>query len=139
MITVEQATAIALQRLNNPEPEDKDPDNPNYDPGEIAITKIMSRPYGWIFLYQTKEFIDTGNGVAALFGSIPLIVEKTGENDYMYLPIPMKNPGLSDELLYFDIIYMIRVYDYCRIVLGKSNHNVPDVENMTIPDNFSGD
>ena len=48
-------------------------DNKDY---ELIIDLWMEKPYGWIFEYQTKEYIETGNVSAAVAGNAPILFEK---------------------------------------------------------------
>lgn len=36
----------------------------------------IEREVGWIFFYQTREFVETGNWSSALAGNAPLIVNR---------------------------------------------------------------
>lgn len=36
----------------------------------------MDRPYGWVFFYQSKRFIETGERMAQLVGNAPIIVNR---------------------------------------------------------------
>lgn len=40
----------------------------------------IERSYGWIFFYQTKRFIETGNFIYALGGNGPVVVEHSTGN-----------------------------------------------------------
>ena len=49
---------------------------------ELAIldNETIEKEYGWVFFYQTKEYLKTGNILDALVGNAPYIVNKyTGE------------------------------------------------------------
>ena len=46
----------------------------------IIDDETIEKEYGWVFFYQTKEYLKTGNIVDALVGNAPYIVNKyTGE------------------------------------------------------------
>ena len=42
----------------------------------IVREATIAKPYGWIFFYQSKEFLDTGNCSALLVGNAPVIVNR---------------------------------------------------------------
>jgi len=49
---------------------------------ELAIvdSETIEKEYGWVFFYQTKEYLKSANIVDALVGNAPFIVNKyTGE------------------------------------------------------------
>lgn len=41
----------------------------------IVDKDTMERAYGWVFFYQTKLFVETGNFMYALGGNGPVVVE----------------------------------------------------------------
>lgn len=45
--------------------------------GEARIVReaTIAKPYGWIFFYQSKDFLDTGNPSAQLVGNAPIVVD----------------------------------------------------------------
>ncbi len=69
MITQEQAEAVARQVINEP-----DPYWPDRSPH--VITKIEPHRLGWLFYYQSEEFIRTGNPSAMLAGNGPVLVSR---------------------------------------------------------------
>lgn len=42
----------------------------------IVDNEIIERDFGWVFFYNSKEFLETGNLSFALVGNAPLIVDK---------------------------------------------------------------
>jgi hypothetical protein len=46
--------------------------------GQARIVRecTLAKPYGWIFFYQSKEFLDGGNASASLAGNAPIIVDR---------------------------------------------------------------
>ena len=46
--------------------------------GEERIVReaTIAKPYGWIFFYQSAEFLDDGNPSAQLVGNAPIIVNR---------------------------------------------------------------
>ncbi len=67
MLTMEEAKKIALAELNKR-------DRPE---GEIVVLDeyTLAKPYGWVFLYNTRKYMETDNFLFALGGNGPLIVE----------------------------------------------------------------
>lgn len=52
------------------------------EPGGIALLPscTIEKPYGWVFSYNSREYVETGNLMSALCGHGPvLIVSATGE------------------------------------------------------------
>ena len=41
---------------------------------DLAITRVVTRPYGWAFAYQPKMFLESGNSDDSLVGPGPLLV-----------------------------------------------------------------
>ncbi|MGJ4931623.1 YrhB domain-containing protein [Bradyrhizobium sp. HKCCYLS2038] len=46
--------------------------------GQARIQRelTMAKPYGWIFFYQSNEYLDEGNLSAQLAGNAPIIVDR---------------------------------------------------------------
>jgi hypothetical protein len=46
--------------------------------GQARIVRedTIAKPYGWIFFYQSKEFLDHGTLSALLAGNAPIIVDR---------------------------------------------------------------
>ena len=75
MLTRRDAEQLVYARINA---EDTDAEQTV----ELAIIddETIEKEYGWIFFYQTKEYLCTGNALDALVGNAPYIVDKfTGE------------------------------------------------------------
>jgi hypothetical protein len=70
MIDKETARKLAYKYLNSTNPHVKD---------EIIIRDeyTIEKEYGWIFRYNTKTYIETGDYGKSLIGGGPLIVEKS--------------------------------------------------------------
>lgn len=68
MITADQAMTIARQALAAW----------NSDELEVVIREEMteSHPVGWVFFYNSRRFLDTGDCNQALAGNVPLIVTR---------------------------------------------------------------
>ena len=43
---------------------------------EIIDSATLERPFGWVFFYQSKEFLLTGGSHTQLAGNAPLIVNQ---------------------------------------------------------------
>jgi hypothetical protein len=43
---------------------------------QIIADKVTKKPYGWIFFYQSSEFIASGDHRNALAGNAPIIVDR---------------------------------------------------------------
>ena len=67
MITCEEAEVIAKHYLDDLQKEIGDP---------LQLTKTQEESFGWVFFYQTKEFLETGNLSAMLAGNAPFIVNR---------------------------------------------------------------
>lgn len=44
--------------------------------GRIVRESTIAKPYGWIFFYQSKEFLDENVPSAELAGNAPIIVNR---------------------------------------------------------------
>jgi hypothetical protein len=42
----------------------------------IIREATIAKPYGWIFFYQSNEFLDSGTPSAMLAGNAPIIVDR---------------------------------------------------------------
>jgi Immunity protein 35 len=42
----------------------------------IVRESTITKPYGWIFFYQAKAFLDNGTASAVLAGNAPIIVNR---------------------------------------------------------------
>ena len=66
MITVKQARGIAdayVSSIAN-----------GSEPLEIIDSATISRPYGWMFFYQSSRYLETNDPTAMLAGNAPFIV-----------------------------------------------------------------
>jgi hypothetical protein len=75
VLTKVEAKQLVYTRINAEDPGAA-------DTVELAImdSETIEKEYGWVFFYQSKEFLKTGNDVYALLGNAPYIVNKyTGE------------------------------------------------------------
>jgi hypothetical protein len=46
------------------------------DDGAILDTQTIEKPYGWVFFYQNRAYIETGNDLEAYVGNAPLIFDR---------------------------------------------------------------
>jgi len=48
------------------------------DAGDCIVLErsTIERPFGWVFFYNSREFVETGNASAALAGNAPYIVNR---------------------------------------------------------------
>ena len=69
MLTRETAELLLLDRLRQDHPMDGDVDT-------VAITQVIERPFGWVFWYNSKKFVETGDERQALLGNHPVLVDR---------------------------------------------------------------
>lgn len=43
---------------------------------QLLISEVMQKDFGWIFLFNTREYVETGNNSSRLAGNAPLIFDK---------------------------------------------------------------
>ena len=48
------------------------------DAGDCVVLEhwTIERPFGWVFFYNSREFVETGNISSALAGNAPFIVNR---------------------------------------------------------------
>jgi hypothetical protein len=44
----------------------------------LASAQTIRKPYGWVFFYNSRRFLETGDPLAGLGGNGPIIVEREG-------------------------------------------------------------
>jgi hypothetical protein len=74
MISREQARALVEAEIHRPDPCGAQ--------GSVKIVEdsTIERSWGWVFFYESSEYLRTGNESAALAGNAPYIVNRhTGE------------------------------------------------------------
>src|SRR2546423_582937 len=42
----------------------------------LAEDRVLERPFGWIFFYNSRQFLETGDDRHALLGNAPFIVDR---------------------------------------------------------------
>ena len=64
---------IALQKVNSYLEE-----SDSKLSGEVVLLEgeTMEYEFGWVFFYQSKKFVETGNILLALAGNAPIIINK---------------------------------------------------------------
>jgi len=68
MLTKQEALQLVTDRLRQESP----PDNPSV----VADGDTIEKPYGWVFFYNSKKFVDMGVFKYRLAGNGPVIVNK---------------------------------------------------------------
>jgi Immunity protein 35 len=76
MISIEEGKQLALDELHKIE---------KISNIELALLESKTREfeYGWVFFYQAKEFILTGNMDSLVGGNAPIIVDKYYKTVYI--------------------------------------------------------
>jgi Immunity protein 35 len=67
MITSDEAKMIAIRYLDELQKKSGDP---------LQLTKTQEESFGWVFFYQSKEYMQTGVLSSALAGNAPFIVSR---------------------------------------------------------------
>ena len=49
----------------------------------LVVVSEREYDFGWVFFYNTKEFVDSGDPVLGLVGNAPLIVDRTDGQLYV--------------------------------------------------------
>ena len=58
-------------------------------PIEILADQSVEKPYGWIFFYQSKRYLDTGAIADMLVRNGPILVNKSGKVIHLPSAIPV--------------------------------------------------
>lgn len=69
-MTKEKALQIVQGYLDTLLPLDSD------DQYVVIEKQILEKPYGWVFLFNSKKFLDSGNIFLSLCGNGPIVVQK---------------------------------------------------------------
>ena len=74
MLTEKQAKKLALQKItfNGLKLKENPP----------LITEIRDLGWAWIFFYNSKEFMETGDTEKAYIGAAPVLVDKLDESQH---------------------------------------------------------
>jgi hypothetical protein len=68
MLTKEQALELVSEKLRRMSPKD--------DLFVVADQSTIAKPYGWVFFYNSKTFLEEGVNSYRLAGNGPVIVNK---------------------------------------------------------------
>ena len=71
MLTREEAKQLVHKRINA-----VDTYGPRTPELVVMDGETIEKEYGWVFFYQTKEYLKTGDSGDALVGNAPYIVNK---------------------------------------------------------------
>jgi hypothetical protein len=56
----------------------------------VVLDKTIEKPFGWVFIYSSKKYIETGELMYRLYGNGPVIVNKnTGSVEFFGSRIPL--------------------------------------------------
>jgi hypothetical protein len=44
--------------------------------GVVLEDSTLDRPYGWVFFYQSRAYVETGDKMQAFFGNAPIIFNR---------------------------------------------------------------
>jgi len=80
-ITRENAAEIARQSLNHMAAEISAygaalPSQADWTPTELVVTIEEEFDDGWVFGYNTRDFVENGNSVAMLAGNYPIFIDR---------------------------------------------------------------
>jgi Immunity protein 35 len=67
MMNTTEAEALAKQYLIDLEGKIGTP---------LRLTKTQEESFGWVFFYQSKEYVETGNLSSMLAGNAPFIIDR---------------------------------------------------------------
>lgn len=73
MISRTEAEKLVLEAINSGASEEE----------RAVIVESTPKPYGWIVLYDSAAFVETGDESAALLGNGPCVVMSDGQIHYL--------------------------------------------------------
>jgi|SRR5215469_15147353 len=83
MVTKEQAVEIVLREINKESP----------DGADCVIVDTVEKPYGWMFFYQPRRYLETGNPLDKLIGGGPIVVDTDGSVHHLGVaPLTSEHP-----------------------------------------------
>ena len=53
------------------------PENRDRPTHQLVITNVTEHEFGWVYFYNSREFVESGEALHALAGNAPLIVART--------------------------------------------------------------
>jgi hypothetical protein len=65
VLSREAAQRLVLERVSSPESR-----------GDIVITEAIERPFGWVFCYDSKRYVETGDDKYGLLDNHPVLVDR---------------------------------------------------------------
>jgi len=65
MLTREAAEKLVLEHVTGPLNRDT-----------VCITEVLERPFGWVFYYNSKRFVETGDDKFRRIGNYPVLVDR---------------------------------------------------------------
>ncbi|MFD2920405.1 YrhB domain-containing protein [Terrimonas rubra] len=85
MINIEDAKNIVLKKVGKPPTND-----------EFIITDVIEKNNYWVFLYDSKKYIETQDTSHMLLGNAPIIVDYFGN---------VKETGTAHPIEYYLLLY----------------------------------
>jgi hypothetical protein len=94
MITLDEAKAIAQSEIHRLAPKGI----------EVVITQIIEFNEGWVFYWNSQNWLETGNVLDGLLGNIPILIDKEEKNFYHiaakhFLFDDLESPAYCSKLL----------------------------------------
>jgi len=71
MLTKDEAKKLVEEIINRP-----DPSIPNFPELVILDEATIERAFGWVFFYQTREYVETEDIETILVGNAPYIINR---------------------------------------------------------------
>ena len=68
MLALKQARQIAIEQIAKTVGDS--------DAFRIIDSETMVRPYGWVFFYQSRRYLESGDELEMIAGNAPLIVNR---------------------------------------------------------------
>lgn len=65
----------------------------------IVDDATIARDWGWVFLYENKRRLETGNFRFGMVGNHPVVVRKDGKVEYL----PRTAPTLEESVLQYEL------------------------------------
>jgi immunity protein 35 of polymorphic toxin system len=57
---------------------------------EVAIVRTIEKEYGWIFLWQSKKYIESGDLRDMFLGNCPVLITKEGKLHLLPTSLPVE-------------------------------------------------
>jgi hypothetical protein len=58
------------------------PENRDRPPHRLAVVDVQENDFGWVYVYNSKEFMETGDFCCSLAGNAPVIVDRSNGKLY---------------------------------------------------------